>query len=576
MRLVRSRYSEVWLRRATSARPSTFPFWLSAAMRQSLRARGVMWTQCRDRRGGNPRATRTAMTAHQELSSSGTNGGGSRRRMWAWGALGVIVAFVTCVDVTITGPRVSVRWQEAVSAGDRVALERRHDLQNGVQDGRTWQYELGDRTRENIRALVEDPAVEDTGRIDRNTFISDGRDIRVTVWYPFNDLFDRPSQLLRLHRSLWLLLAGGVLLWAARTLGARARRNVTAAALLLVGAMAVAFPFSPSQVTMGGSSDHVRSRADFESWFGGRVRFEKHLSQTMLLQLYLQLDATEAAPERAVVAMSRGATVWFVLAALLIGFLERWSVVVIRYLGLVLLAPATLLYFGWREFGYLSLCVAVFPLLSRGMKAGGALAGLGAALHGAGLVSLVGACLMALGTDGQLRDRVERVVRVVAWGTAAYLGWMLVYVVVLNLRVEPSAETFSSWRPWLIDEVRERRVSAAILSATGARDIVMSAWVAGAPLLVAALSLRGYAHEVRAALWYILPSVLFLILRWPFEGVGGGIDLVFAGFPALYALAWVCAHDPRRTKIAAVLLISAHYAFWRMVLDDQFLPLRTD
>ena len=525
------------------------------------------------------------MTLHQEQSPAVTTGDRSRRRTWTWVALGgALIAIVMCVDVTITGPRVNVRWQEAVGAADRAALERRHDLQNGVQDGRTWQYQLGDSSLDNIRALVEDPAVEDTGYIDRNAFTAEDRDIRVTVWYPFNDLFDRPSQLLRLHRSVWLLLAGAVLLWAARTLGARARRSVTAAALLFVGAMAVASPFSPSFVTMGGSADHVRSRNDFESWFGGRVRFEKHLSQTILHQLYLQFDQTDTAPERAVVAMSRGATIWFVMVALAIGALERWSATVVRYLGLVLLAPATLLYFGWREFGYLSLSVATFPLLSRGVRdggtrleAGGAVAGLGAALHGSGLVSLAGAWLVAFGAPGQLRDRIERVLRIVAWGTAAYLGWILVYVLVLGLRVEPSPETFSSWRPWLIDEVRERRVSAAILSAAGVRDIFTSAWVAGAPLLGVAMSLWGrYAHEVRAALWYVPPSIVFLLLRWPFEGIGGGIDLVFAGFPALYALAWVCAHDRTRTTVAAVLLVSAHYVFWRVVLDDQFLPLRTD
>jgi hypothetical protein len=54
------------------------------------------------------------------------------------------------------------------------------------------------------------------------------------------------------------------------------------------------------------------------------------------------------------------------------------------------------------------------------------------------------------------------------------------------------------------------------------------------------------------------------------------MDLVVAGFPALYALAWVCAHDSRRTNLAAMLLISAHYAFWRVVLDQQFQNLRID
>lgn len=527
------------------------------------------------------------MTLHQEHTPFIKGGALLRRRTWAWIALGgVLIAIFAAVQVTITSPRVQVRWREGVSSADRTAVELRYTLRNGVPAGDGWRYELGDLSRENIRALIQDPAVDDTGYIDRDALTSEGRDIRVTVWYPFSDLFDRPSQLLQLHRSLWLLLAGGVLLWAARASSTRARRNMTVATLLLVGVMTVALPLDPSFVTMGGSSDHARSRDDFESWFGGRVRFEKHLSQTILLQLYLRFDPTEAAPEQALIAMSRGATAWFVLSALAIGFLERWSTVVLRYLGLALLAPSALLYFGWREFGYLSLSVATFPLLVRGLRDGGtrleagsALAGLGAALHGSGLVSLAGAGIAALGMSGLLRERVGRVLRVAAWGTTAYLGWIAIYVIVLSLPIDPDSgsATFSSWRPWFVDEVRERRVSAAILSATGARDLLMTAWVVGAPLLLVAVSLwRRYAHEVRAALWYLPPSILFVIFRWPFDGIGGGIDLVVAGFPALYALAWVCAHDSKRTNIAATLLVFAHYAFWRIVLDEQFLPVRVD
>ena len=52
------------------------------------------------------------------------------------------------------------------------------------------------------------------------------------------------------------------------------------------------------------------------------------------------------------------------------------------------------------------------------------------------------------------------------------------------------------------------------------------------------------------------------------------MDLVFAAFPAVYALAWVCAHDVRRTMIAAVLLMSAHIAFWRIVIGIDFLNSR--
>jgi len=51
------------------------------------------------------------------------------------------------------------------------------------------------------------------------------------------------------------------------------------------------------------------------------------------------------------------------------------------------------------------------------------------------------------------------------------------------------------------------------------------------------------------------------------------MDLVAAGFPAFYALAWVSAVDRRRTVVAAPILVTAYYAFWRVVLDRSFIPL---
>jgi hypothetical protein len=266
--------------------------------------------------------------------------------------------------------------------------------------------------------------------------------------------------------------------------------------------------------------------------------------------------------------------------ALAIALVERWSALVLRYLGLVLLAPAALLYFGWREFGYLSLNVAAFPLLVRGLQgqsmrlgAAGVCAGLGAALHGSGLVSLAGVGLAAMGAQGTPRERLVRVLRVGAWGTVAYLGWFGLYVIVLKLpiSVDPGPTVIDPWRPLFDHGIRAGRVAPAILSATGARDLLMSAWVVGAPLLVVALSLwRQHAHEVRTMLWYIPPSVVFLIVRWPFDGIGGGMDLVVAGFPAMFALTWACAHDRKTTSIAALLLVTAHYAFWQVVLDERF------
>jgi hypothetical protein len=122
-----------------------------------------------------------------------------------------------------------------------------------------------------------------------------------------------------------------------------------------------------------------------------------------------------------------------------------------------------------------------------------------------------------------------------------------------------------------VDDIRQDRFVAALTSPAGVRDLWVSAWVVGAPLLLLAGSLwRRYPHETRLALIYALPSIAFVTFRWPFWGIGRGVDLLVAGFPALYALAWVCAQDPKRTRIAAALLLSAHLGFWWIVLDHGF------
>jgi hypothetical protein len=523
------------------------------------------------------------MTPDEQPAQPLTRGRPSRWRGWRWVIGGLLLLGVLATRVEVTNPRVHVRWQQGIGDDQRRFLERRYDLRDGtVVDPATstWQYRLGTVSPSHVRALVEDDWVDDTAYIDREAMATAGREVRL-LWYPYTDLFDEPSELLQLHQSVWLLLAGSAVLGAARASTLILRRRTTVAALLFVGVMGIALPFKPSFVTMGGSEGRVKSREDFEFFFADRVRFEKHLSHVLLLEWYRR-DPSDTAPERAVIFLARIATGWFVISALAIAWVERWSAVALRYIGLGLLAPTALLYFGWREFGYVSLSVAAFPLIAKGIRqegmrleAGGAFAGVGAALHGTGLVSLVGAALATVTASGRLQERLLRLLRLTAWGTAAYLGWIAIYAILLRLPIspDPGPAAFSSWRPWLVDEVRGGRVSAAFWSATTARDLAMTAWIVGAPLFIVAGSLwRRHGAEVRAALWYAVPSVLFVTFRWPYDGVGGGIDLIAAGFPALYALAWVCAHDPRRSYMAAALLISAHYAFWRVVIDKSFVP----
>lgn len=66
---------------------------------------------------------------------------------------------------------IRVRWAPAVDDATRQGLEQRHGLSRGeLAEGRTWAYYLTDRSRANIRALVTEPAVEDTQNIHRTAF----------------------------------------------------------------------------------------------------------------------------------------------------------------------------------------------------------------------------------------------------------------------------------------------------------------------------------------------------------------------------------------------------------------------
>ena len=508
----------------------------------------------------------------------------------------VMAAAAVAVEVTVSGPRVNIRWREGLDPSDRATLERRHGLQNGEPDSqssRTWQYELGDRSRANIRALLSHPAVEDTGYIALDTLTAPAPDVRVRIRslpplpglpFPFStgSEFASPRELFQIQ-SGWLLLAGGVLLWAARGSSPRYRRNAAIGMLLLVAATTFAFPIRSSMVRMGDSSQIADSRRNFEAYLrADRIRFEIHLSHAIFLGLDRVFGRAEDAPVRAQVTLARAAATWFVVSSLLVGLLERWSPTALRYLGLALLSPSALMYFGWREVGYLAMNIATFPLLVRGLagiggrlEVAGVLAGLGAALHGFGVLSLAGSGIAACAARAPLVERAARVLRLAAWGTTFYLGWLAVYVIVMNASVVPGDAAAIPWRHWLVDGVRGDRVNPAILSAAGGRDLLMTAWVVGVPLLLVAASLwRRYPDQARSAFWYSLPSVLFVVFFWPVQGLTEEMDLVFAAFPALYALCWVCAHDSMRTNIAAAVLVSAHLAFWRIVLDGAFVSMR--
>jgi hypothetical protein len=66
---------------------------------------------------------------------------------------------------------VNIRWAATVNTTSREQLERVYHLTRGEQlEGRTWGYSLTDVSTDNIRVLVESPAIEDTHQIHRTAF----------------------------------------------------------------------------------------------------------------------------------------------------------------------------------------------------------------------------------------------------------------------------------------------------------------------------------------------------------------------------------------------------------------------
>ena len=66
---------------------------------------------------------------------------------------------------------INVRWAPSVSAASQSALEAKYHLASGRQaEGRTYGYQLTDLSYDNIRAMVLDPAVEDTHYIHRTAY----------------------------------------------------------------------------------------------------------------------------------------------------------------------------------------------------------------------------------------------------------------------------------------------------------------------------------------------------------------------------------------------------------------------
>ena len=106
----------------------------------------------------------------------------ARRLVVAGLACLVIAAAAYEALVLSRGPApifVHVRWAPNVDDFTRQLAERRYHLSQAEPwEGRTWGYTLADVSVANIRALVTDPAVEDTDDLDRAAFVANPRATR--------------------------------------------------------------------------------------------------------------------------------------------------------------------------------------------------------------------------------------------------------------------------------------------------------------------------------------------------------------------------------------------------------------
>ena len=375
----------------------------------------------------------------------------------------------------------------------------------------------------------------------------------------------------------------GVMMGAASVAVSRRVRIISACVGVgLLLAATIVLPLD-QPIRMGDYTTYVARRSNFEAYFAGpSIRFEAHLSSALLRLFDRALGADERAPVLAFQNLGRYASMWYCAMLLVAAWVLGWTPSALRYLAVVMTAPATIMVFGFRELGYLSLNAAAFPLIVSGLRrastrfdAGSALFGLGAALHGFGLLSLAGTAMLSLAARIRLRDRVGFVMRAFAYGTSAYLIWIFLYVTVMQLIVLPGHAGEVFWRPLWDSRLAEHRVNPALLSFQGVAETLVASCMSGAVLLlVAAVMLRQRPRDVALAAAFTLPSLVFQWMFWPVQGLAVEGDLIFGAFPAFYAMAWLAARTSVTTCWSLALLAGAHVIFWRVMLGDFFVNSR--
>jgi hypothetical protein len=376
-----------------------------------------------------------------------------------------------------------------------------------------------------------------------------------------------------------------VLLGGSLVSDSRRRAALVLAALAALLALMLRLSLHLS-VPMGDYDNFVEDRHHFHKYFGEAVSFQYHLGGAIVHGLDLAFGMTSHSPVQAFDALARIAAILFVLALGLFAWHRRWSRQTLRYLALAVAVPTTLLFFGYHEFGYLPAAfdVVAVPLALVGLEqrrrdfvlASGALAGLGCALHGFGLVALGFIVVLVAAyawRDADARNVLGRALplKAAAAGLLTWLIWLPIYLIGFSWSIDPGHSNVRPLRPLLHARyvAESHRIDKPILSTSVIAEIGWELAVTGAALVLLAVWVaRGPAGQ--ALLLATLPVLVFLVWFWPVQGLGNDSDFLGSAFPPTYAAAWLVARDLRASALGFAAMIAgnvaiAHILTWGFV-----------
>lgn len=191
----------------------------------------------------------------------------------------IVAEPVSADDPPEARARMVIRWSADVPDAQIAALERQYGLLDPTPDRTTWEYTLADVGTTNIRAIVEDPRVYDTGLIDRSAFrpMEESSLIRLQralaplrlsiaprYWHPLN----AAVLLYYLYYALPLMVI--VLLVRDRVRGRPPSGLPNASAKMLAAAVLMTAVNLALLRKLGYIADHGHTAAVLAAWIAGR------------------------------------------------------------------------------------------------------------------------------------------------------------------------------------------------------------------------------------------------------------------------------------------------------------------